>query len=288
MLDMTKIQGFARLLDDSEKNREQIAQVSLLYPNMTVADAYAIQQAWIDQKLVQGCTVKGHKVGLTSRAMQLSSNINEPDFGVLLDNMFYYDGDSLPRSRFIVPRVEVELAFVLAKSLSGPDVTLTDVYRATEYVLPALEVIDARCHQIDPATGRQRQALDTISDNAANAAVVLGGHPVAIDKLDLRWLGAMLSRNGVIEETGLAGGVLNHPGNGVAWLANKLSEFGTRLEAGQVILSGSFTRPVPAEAGDFFCADYGSLGVSVFLWVRRLNNFYPLACVKRSPNIMAN
>src|SRR5690606_26372141 len=165
---------------------------------------------------------KGHKVGLTSRAMQLASNISEPDFGVLLDDMFYTDGAQMPFERFIVPRVEVELAFVLGRDLQGPNVTLTDVLRATEYVVPALEIIDARFHQIDPDTKKTRTVLDTISDNAANAAIVTGGRPVAADEVDLRWVGAGLLRNGCIEETGLAFGVLNHPGNGVAWLANKL------------------------------------------------------------------
>lgn len=192
--------------------------------------------------------------------MQLASNIDEPDFGVLLDDMFYNDGAALPFNRFILPRVEVELAFVLGQDLCGPGVNLADVYKATDYVIPALEIIDARFHQIDPETGVTRKVLDTISDNAANAAVVLGGRPVKPTDIDLRWAGAALLRNGIIEETGLASGVLNHPGNGIVWLANKLGELGVSLKAGQVILSGSFTRPVDAVRGDVFTADYGPLG----------------------------
>lgn len=192
--------------------------------------------------------------------MQLASNIDEPDFGVLLDDMFYNDGAALPFNRFILPRVEVELAFVLVQDLCGPGVNLADVYKATDYVIPALEIIDARFHQIDPETGVTRKVLDTISDNAANAAVVLGGRPVKPTDIDLRWAGAALLRNGIIEETGLASGVLNHPGNGIVWLANKLGELGVSLKAGQVILSGSFTRPVDAVRGDVFTADYGPLG----------------------------
>lgn len=259
-MDSKVIEQIAAQLDASEQSREQIRQVSLQYPDMTMDDAYAIQNAWVKRKVANGRVVRGHKVGLTSRAMQLASNINEPDFGVLLDDMFYVDGAALPTERFIVPRVEVELAFVLGTDLKGPGVTLMDVLRATEYVVPALEIIDARFHQVDPETKVTRKVLDTISDNAANAAIVTGGRPVKVDDVDLRWVGAGLVRNGIIEETGLALGVLNHPGNGVVWLANKLGSLGVGLKAGQVILSGSFTRPVFAQKGDVFCADYGALG----------------------------
>lgn len=259
-MDSKVIEQIAAQLDASEQSRQQIRQVSLQYPDMTMDDAYAIQNAWVSRKVAHGRVVRGHKVGLTSRAMQLASNINEPDFGVLLDDMFYTDGAALPIERFIVPRVEVELAFVLGTDLKGPGVTLMDVLRATEYVVPALEIIDARFHQVDPQTKVTRKVLDTISDNAANAAIVMGGRPVKADALDLRWVGAGLVRNGIIEETGLALGVLNHPGNGVVWLANKLGSLGVSLKAGQVILSGSFTRPVFAQKGDVFCADYGALG----------------------------
>jgi 2-oxo-hept-3-ene-1,7-dioate hydratase len=260
MLDQSIIQDIANQLQESEQNRQQIRQVSLQYPEMTMDDAYAIQHAWVMRKVKDGRVVRGHKVGLTSRAMQLASNISEPDFGVLLDDMFYTDGAQMPFERFIVPRVEVELAFVLGSDLEGPNVCLTDVLRATDYVVPALEIIDARFHQIDPETKVTRKVLDTISDNAANAAIVTGGRAVRADEVDLRWAGAGLIRNGIIEETGLAFGVLNHPANGVVWLANKLSQVGVALKAGQTILSGSFTRPVFAERGDVFCADYGPLG----------------------------
>lgn len=183
-----------------------------------------------------------------------------PDYGALLDDMFFHDGGDIPTDRFIVPRIEVELAFVLAKPLRGPHCTLFDVYNATDYVIPALELIDARSHNIDPETQRPRKVFDTISDNAANAGVILGGRPIKPDELDLRWISALLYRNGVIEETGVAAGVLNHPANGVAWLANKLAPYDVQLEAGQIILGGSFTRPVPARKGDTFHVDYGNMG----------------------------
>ena len=208
----------------------------------------------------RGRVKRGHKIGLTSRAMQQASQIDEPDFGMLLDDMFFQDGAEIPAGRFILPRLEVELAFVLGKRLQGPNVTLFQVYDAVDYVIPALEIIDARSHGIDPDSKRPRKVFDTIADNAANAGVVLGGRPVKIGELDLRWIGAILSRNAVIEETGVAAGVLNHPANGVVWLANKLAAHDVALEAGEIILSGSFTRPVAARAGDTFNVDYGVLG----------------------------
>ena len=260
VLDSKIINDIAAELYTAEQTRTQIRQVSLRHPDMTIDDAYGIQSAWIERKLQDGRVIKGHKVGLTSRAMQLASNIDEPDFGVLLDDMFYQDNAAIPTDRFIVPRIEVELAFVLKHDLKGPGITLTDVYDATAYVVPALEIIDARFHQVDPETKVTRKVLDTISDNAANAAIVLGGSPVRPTDVDLRWVGAVFLRNGIIEETGLASGVLNHPGNGIVWLANRLGSLGVTLRAGEVILSGSFTRPVSAQKGDVFSADYGSLG----------------------------
>ncbi|CDH32195.1 2-oxo-hept-4-ene-1,7-dioate hydratase [Xenorhabdus bovienii] len=250
----------ARRLHQAEKNRKQIRQISLDYPEITIEDAYAIQREWVNLKIAEGRVLKGHKIGLTSRAMQVSSQIEEPDYGALLDDMFFQDGSDIPCERFIVPRIEVELAFVLAKPLSGPNCTLFDVYNATDYIIPALELIDARCHNIDPETQRPRKVFDTISDNAANAGVIMGGRPIRPDELDLRWVSALLYRNGVIEESGVAAAVLNHPANGVAWLANKLAPYGVQLEAGQIILGGSFTRPVPARKGDTFHVDYGAMG----------------------------
>jgi 2-oxo-hept-3-ene-1,7-dioate hydratase len=237
-----------------------VRQFSLEFPDMTIDDAYAVQKAWVDLKLARGRVIRGHKIGLTSKAMQYSSNINEPDYGALLDDMFYYDGATLPMSRFIVPRLEVELAFVLARPLRGPGCTIFDVLNAADYVTPAVEIIDARIHQVDPETKVTRKVTDTISDNAANAALVIGGRPFKPLEADLRWIGALCYRNGVIEESGVAAAVLNHPANGVAWLANKLAPHGVELQAGEVILGGSFTRPVPARKGDTFHIDYGPFG----------------------------
>ncbi|AJC22756.1 2-oxo-hept-4-ene-1,7-dioate hydratase [Pandoraea pulmonicola] len=260
MLGDNDIQIFAQQLDAAEQSRKQIKQISLVRPEITIAEAYAIQRAWIDAKLARGRKIIGHKIGLTSRAMQMASRIDEPDFGVLLDNMLWEDGGEIDCARLIVPRVEVELAFVLGRTLTGPDVTLWDVLDATRYVVPALEIIDARSEPLDAQTGLPRKVFDTIADNAANAGVILGGRPVRPADVDLRWVGAFLQRNGVIEETGLAAGVLNHPANGVAWLARRLAAFETALQPGQIILAGSFTRPVHATPGDTFHADFGPLG----------------------------
>lgn len=260
MLPASAIEQLAAELHESERSRVQVEHFSKRFPDMTIEDGYAVSRAWVKRKLAEGRTVKGHKIGLTSRAMQQSSQIDEPDYGVLLDDMFYYDGGEIPAGRYIMPRVEVELAFVLGKRLQGPDVTLFDVYDAVDYVTPALEIIDARIQMTDPDTKRPRKVFDTISDNAANAGVVMGGRAVRPSEIDLRRVPAILYRNGVIEESGVSAAVLNHPAKGVAWLANKLAPYDVTLEPGQVILGGSFTRPVAAAPGDTFHVDYDQLG----------------------------
>ena len=259
-LDGTRVSQLAQALDEAETSRTQIKQFSILHPEMTIEDGYAIQRSWMKLKRDRGARAIGHKIGLTSRAMQRAVNIEEPDYGLLLEDMLYSGGAEIDRSRFIEPRVEVELAFVLAKRLEGPRVSIFDVLNATDHVVPALEIIDARIMRIDPETKATRKVVDTISDNAANAAIVLGGRPVRVDAVDLRWVGAILTRNAVIEETGVAAAVLNHPANGPAWLARKLSNHGEALEPGEIVLGGSFTGPVHAFAGDHFFADYGPLG----------------------------
>jgi 2-oxo-hept-3-ene-1,7-dioate hydratase len=244
----------------ARQRAQAIGQPTLTYPDMTVDDAYAVQRAWIDAELAAGRRVVGHKIGLTSRAMQAQMQIGEPDYGTLLDDMVIADGADLEVHRYIAPRIEVEVAFVLGRRLEGPDITVFDVLSATEYVTPALELIDARSHRVDPASGRPRTVCDTVADNAANSGIVTGGRPMRPLDVDLRWVGALLSCNGVVEETGLAAGVLNHPANGVAWLARTFSSHGVALEPGQVILAGSFTRAIPARAGDTIQADFGPLG----------------------------
>ncbi len=266
MLDTATINTLAAKLDASEKSRVQVEHFSKRFPGMTIEDGYAISRAWVAMKIAAGRTVRGHKIGLTSRAMQLSSQIDEPDYGTLLDDMFFSPGD-IPTTRFIAPRVEVELAFVLKKKLEGTRISIDDVLDATDHVTPAIEIIDARIEQLDRHTKVMRKVFDTISDNAANAGIVLGGRPVRPLDVDLRWVGAILRQNGAVEETGLAAGVQGHPAVGVAWLTQKLAPWGECLEAGEVVLAGSFTRPVAARAGDVFDADYGALGRFEFKFV---------------------
>lgn len=259
MLHCTPI-DYALRLQEAERSHEQIAQISRGEPAMSIGDGYDIQQSWIDLKLAEGRRVVGHKIGLTSKAMQSAAQIDEPDYGVLLDDMLYSDGDELPYVRFIEPRIEVELAFTLKSSLPGKDCTVLDVLRATEYVMPALEVIDARIERFDADSGSPRTVNDTISDNAASAAVILGGRAVEPTEVDLRWVSALCYRQGVIEETGVAAGVLNHPAAGVSWLARKLAAHDVELEPGHIVLSGSFTRPISVRSGDVYHVDYGLLG----------------------------
>ena len=211
------IRSAAERLDQAEKTRQQIRQISLEHPGITIAESYAIQKAWVEIKVAAGRVVKGHKIGLTSKAMQSALNIDEPDSGVLLDDMFFADGGLVPSDRFIATRVEAELAFIMKHRLQGPHCTMFDVLNATDFVVPALEILDTRIQRVDPATKSARKIFDTIADNAANAGVVLGGRPLRPLEADLRWIGALCYRNGQLEETGLAAGVLNHPATAVAW-----------------------------------------------------------------------
>jgi 2-oxo-hept-3-ene-1,7-dioate hydratase len=243
----------ADILMAAEKERRQAVQLSKTWPGISMEDAYAISTEVADRKIAAGAKLIGFKVGLTSKAMQRSSQIDEPDYGHLLDAMLIADGARVPHEKFCLPRVEVELAFVLEKPLRGPGVGLTDVLSATEYVVPAIEIVDARLQ--DP-----RKIFDTVADNGAAAGIVVGGRPVGPRDVDLRWVGGIMYRNAEIEETGVAAGVLGHPALGVAWLANKLGQHGVTLNAGHLVLAGSFTRVVYARKGDTLHADFGALG----------------------------
>ncbi len=243
----------ADILIAAEKERKQAVQLTKTWPDITFEDAYAISTEVANRKIAAGAKLIGHKVGLTSKAMQRSSMIDEPDYGHLLDNMMIADGAKIPHENFCKPRIEVELAFILGRKLQGPGVGLPEVLRATEYVVPALEIVDARLQ--DP-----RKIFDTISDNGAAAGIVIGGRPVGPMDVDLRWVGGIMYKNSEIEETGVAAGVLGHPALGVAWLANKLGQHGVALEPGHLVLAGSFTRVVFAQKGDTIHGDFGPLG----------------------------
>ena len=253
MLSQAERSKAADILMAAQKERKQAVQLTTTFPAITIEDSYAISTEVANRKIAAGAKLIGHKVGLTSKAMQRSSMIDEPDFGFILDDQMIADGAKVKHSDYCKPRVEVELAFVMGKRLLGPGVGLADVLRATEYVIPAIEIVDARIQD-------QRKIFDTVADNGAAAGIALGGRPVGPLDVDLRWVGGIMYRNSEIEETGLAAGVLGHPALGVAWLANKLGSVGTALEPGHLVLAGSFTRVVFAQKGDTLHADFGSLG----------------------------
>ena len=258
------VRAEAELLDDAERSRQQIRQTTSVYPDASIDDAYRIQAAWKQIRLGRGERLVGHKIGLTSKAMQASMQISTPDSGFITDAMHFDATEQAVRmvaADYLDAKIEVELAFVLRAPLDSAHVELPDVLAATAYVVPALELIAARSYRTDPRTGRRRGVVDTISDNAANAAIIIGGRQIGSSEIDLRWVGALLERNGEIEESGLAAAVLNHPANGIVWLARRYAEQGMALDAGDIVLAGSFTRPVDVRPGDHFAVDYGPLGV---------------------------
>jgi 2-oxo-hept-3-ene-1,7-dioate hydratase len=248
------IAAIADELAEAERSRAMVPRLTARYPDMTVEDSYAVQNEWRRRGIAAGRRPVGRKIGLTSKVMQAATGITEPDYGAIFADMVFDNGSVIDHGRFSNVRIEVELAFVLAAPVDGPDATVFDVLRATDYVVPALEILSSRIEMAG------RTIVDTISDNAAMGGMVYGGNPVRIGEVDLRWVAALLYRNEVIEESGVAAAVLNHPATGVAWLANKLAQHGDRLEAGEIVLAGSFTRPMWVQKGDTVLADYGPLG----------------------------
>jgi len=244
----------------AEKTGTQIGLLTLRHPEMGMDDAYAIQNQIAHAKAAMGRKVIGWKIGLTSKAMQYALDIDIPDSVILFDDMQFDHGATVPAGRFIQPRIEAEIAFVLKAPLGGTDVTRADVIAATDYVAPSIEILDTRIQRVDADTGKTRTVFDTISDNAANAGLVLGPQRHAFDAIDLRWVGAITSRNDEIEETGLGAGVLNDPVESVVWLARRMAQYGQSIEPGQIILSGSFIRPVECPSGTHIKADFGSFG----------------------------
>lgn len=251
-----QVQAAGNSLYQAEQSRIQRSLLSAEHPSATMDDAYAVQRAFVDRKLTEGRRIIGWKIGLTSRAMQQQLNITTPDSGVLLDDMAFASGCTIPANRFIAPRIEAEIAFVMKAPLGG-EVTRDQVLAATDYVAPALEILDTRI--VRAANGQTRTIIDTISDNAANAGIVMGDarhDPNA----GLRWIGAIVKRDGVVEETGLGAGVLDDPVTGIIWLARRMGQYGQRIEPGQIILSGSFIRAMECPSGAHIDADFGPFG----------------------------
>lgn len=253
MLTDQQRQDAADAILNAEQSRVVCPQPSKTWPGMTLEDAYDVQRRWAKARIAAGAKIVGRKIGLTSRAMQRASKLTEPDYGVILEDALCYDGARIKAGTFIKPRLEVELAFVMGEDLFGAGCQVHDVMRATEFVQPALEIIDYR-------TEVPRQIVDTIADNAAFGAIVLGGRPIRPFDTDVRWIGATLSQNGTIEESGVSAAVMGHPAAGIAWLVNKLAPLGDGLKKGDIVLGGSFTRPVDIAGGDVIFADYGPLG----------------------------
>jgi 2-keto-4-pentenoate hydratase len=239
---------------DAEQRSAPIEPISTRFPDADISDAYRIQQQVITLRTSAGDVIRGHKVGLTARVMQQQFGVDRPDFGHLLASMFHPEGEPLPVSSLIAPRVEPELAFLLAEPLQGPGVTVADVLSATKFVMPALEIIDSRIQDW------QIGIVDTIADNASSARVVLGGSKTPLDGLDPRLIGVVLRRNGEIVETGASGAVLGNPAQAVAWIANTIAEHGGVLNAGDIIMPGTCTRAIEMKPGDTIRADFEHLG----------------------------
>ncbi|GAB6983990.1 2-keto-4-pentenoate hydratase [Nocardioides pyridinolyticus] len=254
MIDDAARADAARRLLDAYDTRKPVAPLTSTYDDLELDDAYAIQVLQIEQLVARGRSIRGHKVGLTSAAMQRLLGVVEPDYGHLLDDFFYLEHAPIPVSRFVQPRIEPEVAFVLKRSLSGPGVTAHEAIAAVDFVLPALEIVDSRIE--DWKIG----LFDTIADNASSGAVVLGSTPTPLSAVDLRLSGAVMTRNGAVVGTGAGGAVLGSPLTSLVWLANVLGDRGVSLEAGQVVLPGSVCAMSPVAAGDTFTATFAGLG----------------------------
>jgi len=236
------------------RDRCAIPPLTETYASLDVDGAYQVQLINVRRRLETGALVRGHKVGLSAKAMQQMLGVHEPDYGHLLDDMFCFEGDVVDSSRFLQPRAEVEVAFVLKSALAGPGVTAADVVRATDFVMPAIEVVDSRI------ADWRIKIEDTVADNASSGAVIVGARPTPLAAIDPALVGAVLYKNGEIAENGCSGAVLGNPVTAVAWLANKVAAFGVGLQAGHVIMPGSCTRMVPVGAGDVIRAEFDGLG----------------------------
>jgi len=252
-MDESRMKTLADMLLSAELSRKPIAPLTESDRGITVDEAYRVQLLMMDMKKSSGQVVVGKKIGITSRAMQVMLGVSEPDYGHILDGMVVAEGEMIRTADLIQPRVEGEIAFILKEDLEGPGVTLADVIRCSEGVIPALEVIDSRIMDW------KIKLPDTVADNASSARIVLGGKITPVLGLDLRTVGMVLEKNGEIAATAAGAAVLGHPAQAVAWLANKLATYRIPLAKGEVILSGSLTAAVPVAAGDFIRADFGPL-----------------------------
>jgi 2-keto-4-pentenoate hydratase len=247
-------QQLAAELAEAERTRRPVSPLTERYPDLSIADAYEVQQAGIAARLGAGSRIWGRKVGLTSLAMQRALGVDEPDFGVVLDDMVLDPNLPVDCGELIQPRIEAEIAFVLSEDLSGPGVTALDVLRVSGGVVPALELIDSRIEDW------RIKLIDTVADNASSARVAIGSRLTRLDQVDLPRVGVCVTANGDVAETGAGAAVLGDPLNCVAWLANKLSDFGEGLHAGEVILAGAMHKAIDVAPGNVIRADFAYLG----------------------------
>ena len=247
--------AMAHALYSAEVDHAPIEPFTITHPDANIEDSYRIAQHVTDLKVAAGRTVKGHKVGLTFKAMQQMSGATEPDYGTITDDWIVPEGSTIDMTRLNRPLVEMEIAFVLKRELSGPGINAADVIRATDFVLPAIEIVDSRYRGRGP-----NMLVDSVADAAWCGLVVLGGRPARLTDLDIRREGATLYKNGTIEESGVGSAVMGNPINAMVWLANKLASFGVTMAAGSVVLSGSFVKAIPFAAGDTIAALFTSLG----------------------------
>jgi 2-keto-4-pentenoate hydratase len=245
----------ARELLEAERTLSPIAEISKRYDGMSIDDAYAIQVAHIGLQTAAGAKIVGRKIGLTSKAMQALIGIDEPNFGTIIDSKVFREGEPIPVGMMRVPRIEAEIGFVLAEDLEGPGINVIDVLAATAGVMPLLEVKDTRLATLKPTIE------DSIADNATSGIVILGGKltPLAAD-IDLRLVGMVFEHNGVVASTATGAEALGNPAQPVAWLANKLHQFGLKLRRGEFIMSGGLTRALEVKPGDHFRANFDRLG----------------------------
>ncbi|MEQ1494889.1 MAG: fumarylacetoacetate hydrolase family protein [Novosphingobium sp.] len=253
MLDAATRSQIVADLFGTYRSRQSLPLLTQTYPAIEVDDAYAIQQAFVAERIKKGRQVRGYKVGLTSKAMQEMSGATEPDFSAMTDDLFLPEDTPIDFARFFKPMVEIEIAFVLKRGLNSSGVLPVDVLQATDFILPAIEIVDFR---VGPAAGMT--VVDTVADLAACGAAVLGANPRRLQDIDLRRVHGQMVINGEIAQQGHASAVLGNPVTAVAWLANKLGEFGITFEAGQTILTGSFVRAMPVKAGDQVTARFDS------------------------------
>jgi 2-keto-4-pentenoate hydratase len=241
-------------LAQAERSREPIVPLTAAYPDIDIVDAYEIQLINIRQRVAEGARVLGHKVGLSSKAMQQMMGVDEPDYGHLLDEMQVFEDTPVQAGRYLYPRVEVEVGFILADDLPGADCTEDDVLSATEALVPSIELIDTRI------TDWKIKLCDTIADNASSAGFVLGEARVSPADVDVQMIEAVLTRNGDLVAEGRSDAVLGNPVTAVAWLSRKVESFGVRLRKGDIVLPGSCTSAIDARPGDAFVADFAGLG----------------------------